>query len=228
MPHRYALLSECPPRRSYSLEPPPAIHPRVMASTGFKRKASSSLEHDRSSIKQPRLNSTKPASTASKRLQLLDLPPEILLTIFRFTREPCLIHTCKALYQLLPAFVAYTKALLLLGFGAFSKQPDANGKGAKPLTLPGHPDKDWTRAERDELQLSAASSHFLRVSHLRQTHLALFRQLLREKLVDNTQFKLFEDDDEVMDLPNKLDCEFQKRASLEATVTLPDWDNEWV
>lgn len=123
---------------------------------------------------------------------LLDLPAEILLQIFYSSREPCLIHTCRQLRDLLPGYVSYTKSLVGLAYGPRPGQLDfCDYPEEFYFTLPlglGH-ERDmmtrWTFAQRERLQQQVGTSAWLRAIHLQKTHLFCFQILLRDLLLFN-------------------------------------------
>ncbi|KPI45436.1 uncharacterized protein AB675_271 [Cyphellophora attinorum] len=84
-----------------------------------KRKHQAGGEDNYRKPKVPRnsqLDATQSGSIGKPGIGLLDLPAEILLEIFYWTREPCMIHACKQLYELLPDYTGHSKMLLGLAF----------------------------------------------------------------------------------------------------------------
>ncbi|KPI45406.1 uncharacterized protein AB675_285 [Cyphellophora attinorum] len=147
-----------------------------------------------------RLNSESVDGPA--RASLLDLPAEILLDIFYLVREPCMIHACQRLYNLLPDFVGYSKMLLGL---AFATRTGSNHLGfyyddePNPLVdlhtelwpLPGRKKHhDWDYDEREELQDTVAVGKWIRPSHLRALHGFLFDILVTNQVIVNADYRL--------------------------------------
>ena len=56
-------------------------------------------------------HATPPASSIKSKSYLDKLPAEIVLEIFIHCREPCMIHTCSRLHQVLPSYVRWTRRL---------------------------------------------------------------------------------------------------------------------
>lgn len=198
-----------------------------MSAPSLKRKASLSPDTAAFIAKLPRLRSPiiDPIYQPSKGIQLLDLPSELLLDVFHFAREPCMIHKCKALHELLPNFVQYTKRLVRLAFGS----ADVLAKDDDPWTLPETPHDRQPRREdcSDQLQLSVASSHWLRASHLKETHVALFNRLLQTHLIENPELERLEmPREEVLKLDRQLGSGFSEIATLSAMRRSADPDGE--
>ena len=132
-------------------------------------------------------------TTRFERLTLLDLPNEVLLQIFELSREPCLIHTSRRLYQVLPNYLWYTKALLCFAFNTVFE-------GTLPhviiqYTIGCHPSflRDfipWKRSDRIQLQADIARRAWPNVTMYQKLQVMFFkvmiikRALLGESLRD--------------------------------------------
>jgi hypothetical protein len=162
-----------------------------MAMATLKRRASQSPEdtEDTTESKRARTSDANVDTPKPETFRLLDLPAELILKVFNLAQEPCMIHTCKALYEVLPAFVEYTQKLLLLAYG--SNDLPIQGPGDDPFwILPGHKGRQWTRAERNAMQLSAATSHWLRPEHLSSTHMTLCHRLWRVTVLEDPRIEI--------------------------------------
>jgi hypothetical protein len=184
---------------------------------GVKRKHLASGEDDHGKLKVARnghAGATGPPCLGETSLVLLNLPAEILLEIFYWTRGPCMIHVCKQLYELLPGYVGHSKMLLGLAFatrhGSYltpwitryadvARYKDRPLAGSNPFAklypqlwpLPGPKGGPiWAFHERRELQHAVAGSKWLRPSHLRALHRFLFEKFVSLHLLDNPDYRI--------------------------------------
>lgn len=104
------------------------------------------------------------------------LPFKVLNLIFLHSREPCLIHACKTLYQKLPPFVHYTQTLLKVAYGSWSTSLN------DLRTLHGFHPAPWTQQDCEALQRQIGQSKWLRCHHLVKTYTACKKLALEDCL----------------------------------------------
>lgn len=151
-----------------------------------------------SSSKHVRLNALEPASISlvqpRKKIQLMDLPDEILLHIIRVANEPALAHTCKFFHDNCPDFIQHTKALVGIAYASHDdNSPDADSNIYCPLlkcVAPSDRPHLWTIEERLEIQRYVAGCAWLKPIHLRKTLLQCFQATLSYHVLENDFFFL--------------------------------------
>lgn len=135
--------------------------------------------------------------------KLDNMPAEVLQQIFWYAREPCLIHTCRRLYQLLPTFPLYTRALTFqamvaaplqdsldptLNFPCRSEDPleDISKKCGDVCRLQTPMPED----ERHELQQQVFSSKWFTLQHFEDIYHGIFQALVFALFLKQNPFDL--------------------------------------
>lgn len=129
------------------------------------------------------------ASSGSGPASLLTLPTEIVQQILFISREPNLIHTCRALYQTLPSYVSYTRTLMFLAFrdeGQFWGRRTAEKPWGEhfvcPIRLP-IPELTSLELGPRDLQIELSKSKWLTPAILQETHIRLFEHVMNETVL---------------------------------------------
>jgi hypothetical protein len=117
----------------------------------------------------------QPNSSAST---LLSLPNELLLKVFHAAREPCMIHACRRLHDILPSYINYTKSLVGLAFGTRDPGNPICIYHDQTWPLDGCSTREWTAHQRNELQRDVSRSSWFTMKHFKKTNVTCLKELL--------------------------------------------------
>ena len=148
-------------------------------------------------------DASTPTYSSDARSYLDKMPAEILLDIFTYCREPCMIHTCSRLHQVLPSFVGWTRRLAGMALIATPTSNDdlewslADTFEDDPLitvanrcyALPGL-QAPLPEELRDALQKEVVQSKWFTLKHFEMIYSEIFKGLMYTFFYEANRFQL--------------------------------------